>query len=522
MYDSARVNSGAGRGKSWEKLGPPTTTCEPNTNGVDQEMGCAKTVKSNKGSEKKRDRRMESNLANPKDNETEEREDENGSGDENGEVGENEDECDGKDEGEHMSENRVTANKVPSERMEESWSNERGRAEKENVQNAAKNVDVNVNVSDAGIAVDFIFDEGPIAYQTDLTAEPNPTFAFTKEPVKEQSANTIPIPSTKDKPVNAKNTAANSEEEEENEIFLDAEENKDLQDSDTSIQVVDEYIELKTPGAKTLESLTPKPRRIRRNRNQTGNPSGNQASGSVTSPIQVDITENNPEKEGDEESLASKTTKKAAEYSTEPVTVTDPVSCEGEGVMQQSQSMSQPDRPSSTPREASSSVGKNRHDDKDDVTDSNQSEKALEEQIKSANKTVAEREQQGQTQATSTGNSAQAKARPTAEDETVDHSSGTSDTAATAVASTSASPTFTAPLNPDMVNTPVASKPKQARLTMEGAIRKPTSGEESEQQEEMAEKAKAKKKKKKVKPKKDIPEKPAPERKLRSQSTNQP
>ena len=47
-------------------------------------------------------------------------------------------------------------------------------------------------------------------------------------------------------------------------VFENATENKAQDDYDDSIKVTDEYVEPKTPGAKLLEALTPKPRHRRR------------------------------------------------------------------------------------------------------------------------------------------------------------------------------------------------------------------------------------------------------------------
>ena len=74
-------------------------------------------------------------------------------------------------------------------------------------------------------------------------------------------------------------------EQEETEVYEDARENRD--DSDTPV-IIDEYIELKTPGAKVLESLTPKPmaRRRKKKDQRLQTPVG-QMLGSDTNPVVV-------------------------------------------------------------------------------------------------------------------------------------------------------------------------------------------------------------------------------------------
>ena len=275
-----------------------------------------------------------------------------------------------------------------------------------------------------------------------------------------------------------------NEKEDENEQFEDAREDNDL---DSSLEITDEYIELKTRGAKTLEALTPKPKRKRRNKQQEKNPSG-----SKDSPVILDETSNNSCQIIDDPVVTSH--EKSNNPTNENETRSEQASQEGNSTAdvsvetgpntKSSQQQGEPSQPvvssasaassASDPPYSSDSVGKNGHD----VITTSQSNAPLEDQVKAANLIYAEREKVGQ-------------GRP----ETMTESD---------------------PCTSSTKNTPSGNKQSQARITFGGTLRKPESDEESVQS--TGSKGKGGKKNKGKKSKAKGNQNNNPERKLRSQS----
>ena len=273
------------------------------------------------------------------------------------------------------------------------------------------------------------------------------------------------------------NTASNKKgetDEADIDIYVDAIEPND--ETNDEPEIVDEYIEVKTPGVKHLEAITPKPRPRRKKERRKPADDSSTGTGTKESPVRFDSSyqfkapsNTNKEIVNETEALANSTSQQA----------TTPTSEESN---QSGLAQDQTDPPNPA-QVAQSTVGKS-GDNGDDITAANtQSVSSLQSQIQRVNELAAARE-----------------AREATDSHTTD------------------------------ITTPqlaTGGKQTQAKLTFGGAIRRPNVEEEESEMSESSKGAKGGGGKKKPKKQKKSSKKDSSnssnstERKLRSQSSTQ-
>ena len=242
------------------------------------------------------------------------------------------------------------------------------------------------------------------------------------------------------------NNAAAKEKtgEEENEVYVDAEEPKENNEaSDQSLEFVDEYIELRTPGAKLLDALTPKTRRRRKKQKQNRTNNLNDATVITIDDSQEPHQSQSHNNAGYDVNSASSRSNQLPTTSSEETRPNSVRANRNESELETdntgypAQKTAQSQYTASVPPNPSTSVAKSG----DDVDTDNQSETSLESQINAANKLAIEREKTGITMNELKNQQSASASIPV---------------------------------------TPTSSKTKQAKLTLGGRILKPDTEEESE------------------------------------------
>ena len=415
-HESPSSKEKNGNGKTWEKLGPilaGSKTSDQNQKGDGSDLAKAKDKAGvNKNTDKQP--KATQNSQGTDVSAEEDIEEEKGVHEISG-GSENEDESEREKESESESENEIASE------------NEREKGKTKKKGNQSMNGNLHEQENDGQYERERIEREKDdcVSANKDLSENENERQMDARTNSDDQNSKPT-VPNTSENPENTntvsveQKTSNEENEEEESEVYIDAVENTDKEiESDQSLEVVDEYIELKTTGAKILESLTPRTRKKREKQKQ------DQAGLSESRPIiledsQSERTSSNCEKEKDK-NIGPTTNEQATDNASQPI-----------------QSATRKFNAASEPQPASQSVGTSG----DDVTVADQPGCSLQDKINAANNLASERERIG---------------LPINETESKQQQATTSTGAA-----------------------PTPNKTKQTKLTLGGRILKPDTDEENE------------------------------------------
>ena len=385
--DSRGGSGSACKGKNWDKLGlglseqSSSEQAQPNS-----------TPKKRKEKEKTQNtaKKLGTNVGLPTNMDDREEVDENGTSDANeneendGEEGsceeESEKEIGSVEEGRQMG-NQDESQTLSGNKQEVRKLNE-GREEE-----VRKKKESQSNVQNADVVAD----------DDDVSHAPHVPHTTNATATDHLPSNTNPVSGTS-KTSNTEDTVEETED-----IFVDAVEDKGQEDNlDDLITVVDEYVEVRTPGAKLLDAITPKPKTGRRRRKQEGQKYT--GAGTEDHPVSIDISNTQSGQINLESDVIPDTTTTAAgssnsqarldantkEASRPSITLEATTNKSAETTAVGSNASRQ-----ETVSQAS--VGKNQSAE-EDIDYNSQSDEAFQQNVDRANQITADRETQGHTE----------------------------------------------------------------------------------------------------------------------------